>query len=259
MAPIPLFDISGPHTSVFCASNRSILPHPQVHPHSRFLQSTFPTLPHGHSWADLFSSPLNPDLFAHLAATGGLGPVASTSSSVPSSFVPPARSQHPFPLLDTYDSQQGHSDTPFNSPSYPSFRDQRNFATSPYHESKSRRPVMADVSLTIPGPAGAKPSGLNDAGRGIHDDIRAHSRRGSAGKVFCRGSALDASDRRTCQGPPSHRPTYQILMQRRLPITIPTPTSQLADQVPVSLHRCGCLLLRPRRSPASIRMPRFTL
>jgi len=167
----------------------------------------------------------------------------------------PSRAQHPFHLLNTYDSQQDLSDTPFNSPSYPSFRDQRNLVASPYGESKSRRPAMTDVSSTIHRPAGAKPSGLNDARRDIHDDIRAHSRRDSAGKVFCRGSALDVSNRRACQGPPSHRPTYQILMQHRLPITIPTPTSQLADQMPVSLHRCGCLPLHPRRSPACIRMP----
>ena len=118
---------------------------------------------------------------------------------------------------------------------------------------------MTDVSSTIPRPAGVKPNGMKDAKRDIHDDIRSHSRRGSAGTVFCRGSAFDASDRRACQGPPSHRPTYQILMQPRLPITIPTPTLQLADQTPASLHRCGCLLLPPRRFPTSSRMRRFNL
>lgn len=176
---------------------------------------------------------------------------------MPSGLVPPAHSQHPFPLLDAYD--QGHSETPFNSPVHPSFRDQRNLATSPYDELNSRRPVMTDVHSTIPRLAGAKPGGLKDAKRDIHDDIRAHSRRGSAGTVFCRGSTFDPSNRRACQGPPSHRPTYQILMQHRLPITIPTPTSQVADQMPASLHRCGCPRLRTRRSPSSIRMPHFPL
>lgn len=160
---------------------RRTVPHPQVHPHLRFLQC--------HSWADIFSSPLDPELFAHLAATGVLGPVASTSGSVPSNVVSPARSQPPFPLLDAY---EDHTDTPFISHPHPSqkvnFQDQRSLA-SPYDESKSRRPVMADVSSTIPRPACAKHNGLKDSKRDIHDDIRAHSRRGSAGKVFCRGSA----------------------------------------------------------------------
>lgn len=149
--------------------------------------SAFPTLPHGHNWADIFSSPLNPELFAHLAAAGVLGPVASTSSSVPSSIVSPARSQPPFPPLNAYDSQQGRSDTPFISPSHPSqkasFQGQRSLATSPYGEPKSRRPIMVDVSSTTPRPAGAKPTGLKDADRNIHDDIKAHSRRGSAGSA----------------------------------------------------------------------------
>ncbi|KAH9176426.1 hypothetical protein EDB89DRAFT_161418 [Lactarius sanguifluus] len=145
--------------------------------------SNFSALPQGHSWADIFSSPLNPELFAHLAATGVLGPVASTSGSVPSNVVSPARSQPPFPLLDAY---EDHTDTPFISHSHPSqkanFQDQRGLA-SPYDESKSRRPVMADVSSTIPRPACAKHNGLKDAKRDIHDDIRAHSRRGSAGSA----------------------------------------------------------------------------
>jgi hypothetical protein len=221
-------------------------------PHSRFLQSTFPTLPHGHNW-DMFSAPLNPDLFAHLAATGVLGPVASTSNG---NIV--SRSHPPLHLLDVYDSQQGHSDA-FISPSHPSFQDKRNLATSPYDESKTRRPIMADASATIPRSAGTKSSGLKDSKRDIHDDIRAHSRRGSAGKVFCKSSVLNVSNSEACQGPPSHRPTYQTLMQR-LPITIPTPISRLADQMRVFPHRCGCLRLHlPHRSPAFIRMPRFML
>ncbi|KAI9437758.1 hypothetical protein H4582DRAFT_1815298 [Lactarius indigo] len=174
-------------------SVRQTAPHPQVHLHLRFLQSSFSALPHGHSWADIFSSPLNPELFAHLAATGVLGPVASTSGSVPSNVVSPARSQPPFPLLDAY---EDHIDTPFISHPHPSQKanvhDQRSLA-SPYDESKSHRPVMAAVSSTIPRPAGANPNGLKGAKRDIHDDLRAHSRRGSAGKV-------------ACQGPPSHRP-----------------------------------------------------
>jgi hypothetical protein len=224
-------------------------------PHSRFVQSTFPTLPHGHSWSDVFSSPLNPDLFAHLAATGVLVPVASTSNgSIPS----PTRSQPPLHLLDVYDSQQGHCDPPFISPLHPSFQDKRNLATSPYDESKSRHPIMADASATIPRSAGTKSTALRDSKRDIHDDITAHSRRDSAGKVFCRCSVLDLPNCQACQGPPSHRATYQILMQR-LPITIPTPISQLADQMPVFLHHCGCLRLhRPRPSP-SIRMPHSML
>lgn len=221
-------------------------------PHLRFLQATFPTLPHGHNWADMFSAPLNPDLFAHLAATGVLGPVASTSNG---SIVSPTRSQPPLHLLHVYDSQQGHSDTQFISPSHPSL----NLATSPYDDSKTRRPIMADASTTIPRSAGTKSSGLKDSKCNIHDDIKAHSRRGSAGKVFCRSSVLDVSNSEACQGPPSHRPTYQTLMQR-LPITIPTPISRLADQMPVFLHRCGCLSLHlPRRFPAFIRMPRLML
>jgi hypothetical protein len=150
-------------------------------PHSRFLQSTFPTLPHGHSWADLFSSPLNPDLFAQLAATGVLGPAAGTSGGNLASHT---RSQPPFHLLDAYDSQQGHSGTPFISSSHPSFQDERNLATSPYDESKSCRLVMVDASSTIPRSTGAKSSSLKDSKRDINDDIRAHSRRGSAGECF---------------------------------------------------------------------------
>ena len=225
-------------------------------PHLRFLQSTFPTLPHGNNWADLFSSPLNPDLFAHLAATGVLGPVASTSNG---SLVSPTRSQHPLHLLDAYDSQQGHSDSAFISSSHPSFQRESSLATSPYDGSKSRRPVMADASSTMPRSTSAKFNGMKDSKRDIHDDVGAHSRRCSAGKVFCRSSVLDVSNRWACQGPPSHRHTYQILMQR-LPITMPMPISRLADQMPVFLRRCGCLRLhRPRRSLASIHMPRFIL
>lgn len=202
----------------------------------------------------MFSAPLNPDLFAHLAANGVLGPVASTSNG---NIASPTRSQPPLHLLDVYDSQQGHSDTSFISPSHPCFQDKRNLATLPYDESKTRRPIMADASATIPRSAGAKSSGMKDSKSDIHDDLRAHSRRGSAGKVFCRSSVLDVSNSETCQDPPSHRPTYQTLMQH-LPITIPTPMSRLADQMPVFLHRCGCLRLHlPRRSPAFIHMPRF--
>ncbi|KAI9442111.1 hypothetical protein H4582DRAFT_2109820 [Lactarius indigo] len=164
-------------------SVRQTAPHPQ---------SSFSALPHGHSWADIFSSPLNPELFAHLAATGVLGPVASTSGSVPSNVVSPARSQPPFPLLDAY---EDHIDTPFISHPHPSQKanvhDQRSLA-SPYDESKSHRPVMAAVSSTIPRPAGANPNGLKGAKRDIHDDLRAHSRRGSAGKGLS-GSAVSST------------------------------------------------------------------
>lgn len=185
MATVPLFDFSGPHNSVFRASNPS---NTSLISHSPSLQSTFPTLPHNHNWADMFSAPLNPDLFAHLAATGVLGPVASTSNG---SIASPTRSQQPpLHLLDVYDSQQGHSDTSFISPSHPCFQDKRNLATLPYDESKTRRPIMADASATIPRSAGAKSTGMKDSKPDIHDDIRAHSRRGSAGKVFCRNSVF---------------------------------------------------------------------
>jgi hypothetical protein len=185
MAPIPYLtspDLTTPY-SVRRTAQYSLIPH------SRFLQSTFPTLPHGHSWADLFSSPLNPDLFAHLAATGVLGPVASTSnvqSLYPDHNLRSTCWMFMIPNKVTL--------THFISPSHPSFQDKRNLATSPYDESKSRRPIMADASATIPRSAGAKSSGLKDSKRDIHDDIRAHSRRGSAGKVFCKSSVLECSN-----------------------------------------------------------------
>ncbi|KAI0305684.1 hypothetical protein B0F90DRAFT_1815267 [Multifurca ochricompacta] len=151
--------------------------------------SSIPPLPQGHDWANIFSSPLNPEIFAHLAATGVLGPVAGTSSSVPSNIASPARLQSSFPLLDPYDPQQGHSYNPSFASSSTSnqgsnVQDQASLAPSPYNKPKLRRSGAADISSTAPRTTGAKLNGLTNGKHVMHDaDVRAHSRQGSAGSA----------------------------------------------------------------------------
>lgn len=113
---------------------------------------------------NVFSSPLNPETFAQLAAAGMLGSVPGASSSVPSSNPPPPCPRPPFPSLDTRDSRQDHS--PFASPSHPYQR--------PEH-----------ISSSVPRTNGASHNGLSDGKHITHGgDISTHSRQGSSGKSF---------------------------------------------------------------------------
>ncbi|KAH9992571.1 hypothetical protein BJV77DRAFT_1067592 [Russula vinacea] len=125
--------------------------------------SSNPSLPHAQNW--MFSSPLNPEMFAHLAAAGVLGPIAGASSSVPSSSAPP-RLRPAYPSLDTHGSQQGlSSNTSFASPSHP--------YQKPNH-----------VSSSLPRMNGTSHNGLSDRKHITHDrDISTHSRQGSTGSA----------------------------------------------------------------------------
>lgn len=113
---------------------------------------------------DVFSSPLNPEMFAQLAAAGMLGSVPGASSAVPSSN-PQTSCQRPsFPSLDTLDSRQDHS--PFASPSHPYQR--------PEHTPSS-----------VPRTNGASHNGLSDVKHITHGGgVSTHSRQGSTGKSF---------------------------------------------------------------------------
>src|SRR6266852_8956209 len=112
---------------------------------------------------NVFSSPLNPEMFAQLAAAGMLGSVPGPSSSVPSSNPPPSCPRPSFPSLDIRDSRQDHS--PFASPSHPYQR--------PEHIS------------SVPRTNGASHNGLPDGKHIPHGgDISSHSRQGSTGKTF---------------------------------------------------------------------------
>jgi hypothetical protein len=114
---------------------------------------------------NIFSSPLNPEAFNHLAAAGMLGPIAGSSSSVPSSSAPPPRLRSSYSSLDTHESQQGHSsNTPFASPSHP--------YQKPNH-----------ISSSLPRINGTSHNGLPNGKHFTHDrDISTHSRQGSTGK-----------------------------------------------------------------------------
>ena len=113
---------------------------------------------------NVFSSPLNPAMFAQLAAAGVLGSVPGSSSSVPSSNPPPPGPRSSFPSLDTRDSRQDHS--PFASPSHPYQR--------PEH-----------ISSSVPRTNGASHNGLPNGKHITHGgDISTHSRQGSTGKTF---------------------------------------------------------------------------
>ena len=113
---------------------------------------------------NVFSSPLNPEMFAQLAAAGMLGSVPGAPSSVPSSNPPPPCPRPSFPSLDTRDSRQDHS--PFASPSHPYQR--------PEH-----------MSSSVPRTNGASRNGLPDGKHVTHGgDIGTHSRQGSTGKSF---------------------------------------------------------------------------
>jgi hypothetical protein len=111
---------------------------------------------------NVFSSPLNPEMFAQLAAAGMLGSVPGSSSSVPSSNPPPPCPRPSFPSLDTRDSRQDHS--PFASPSHPYQR--------PEH-----------ISSSVPRTDGVSHNGLPDGKHITHGgEISSHSRQDSTGK-----------------------------------------------------------------------------
>jgi hypothetical protein len=113
---------------------------------------------------NVFSSPLNPEMFAQLAAAGVLGSGPGASSSVPSSNPPPPCPRSSFPSLDTRDSRQDHS--PFASPSHPYQR--------PEH-----------ISPSVPPTNGTSHNGLPNRKHFTHGgDINTHSRQGSTGKSF---------------------------------------------------------------------------
>jgi hypothetical protein len=116
---------------------------------------------------NIFSSPLNPEMFAHLAAAGVLGSVPGASSSVPSSNAPPPRSRPSFPSLDPHDSQQDRSNNaPFASPSH--------LYQKPDH-----------ISSSVPRINGTSHNGLSNGKHITHDeDISTHSRQDSTGKSF---------------------------------------------------------------------------
>ncbi|KAI0266754.1 hypothetical protein BC834DRAFT_969276 [Gloeopeniophorella convolvens] len=141
---------------------------------------------HGHEWGNIFSSPLNPEMFAHLAATGVLGPIAGSSSSMPQSAAPPARLQPSFPLVDAHGLRQGHlANPPFPMPHQhqkASVQEYTVLPTTSYGRPKSHRMGPADVSSGLPRAAGTRLNGSVDGKHPVHDNAaRVHSRHGSAG------------------------------------------------------------------------------
>lgn len=125
--------------------------------------SANPSHPHGHNWMNVFSSPLNPEMFAQLAAAGVLGSVPGASNSVPSSNPPPPCPRSSLPSLDTRDSRLDHS--PFATPSHPYQR--------PEH-----------ISSSVPRTNGTSHNGLPDGKHITHGgDISTHSRQGSTGSA----------------------------------------------------------------------------
>lgn len=148
---------------------------------------------------DIFSSPLNPEMFAHPPVTSVLGPIAGASGSVPSSIGSYTRLQASFPSLDAHESPQDHSSSSsFASPSYPyqkpNFPDQANLASVPYGiKPKLRRLGMVDVSSSVPRSNGTNCNGLSDGKHHTHDrDVGTHSRQGSTGKLFVKKSPIFA-------------------------------------------------------------------
>lgn len=187
MGAITLFDIPGPHAFVSCTyPNRNFQPPFRLPVRRlRFVQSSIPPLPHGHNWVDVFSSPLNPEIFAQLAATGVLGPLTGSFGDLPPSIASHARSQPSIHLVDAHDSRQAS----FASPSYPyqklDFQDQASLASSPYDgKPKLRRPDAPNVSPQVPPLADAKHNGSLNGKRAMRGgDAGTHSRQDSAGKV----------------------------------------------------------------------------
>jgi hypothetical protein len=225
----------------------------------RPVQSTIPSLHHVHSWVDVLSSPLNPDMFAQLAAAGVLGPVAGASSSVPSSLASPARLRAPFPSLDAHNSRQSQSSTPsFATPSHPyqkpNIPDQPGLSSSPYGvKPKLPRPDVADLSSSIPLANGVSHNGLSGGGHITHDgNVSTHSRQGSSGNVIrLKNASFLPSYPSVRQGPPFRQHAYPRPTHRLL-VTMAIPMSQLADQMLAYPRRCGCLHLQHlRRHPAS--------
>jgi hypothetical protein len=192
MAAIARFDIPGARSSISCTyPNRTFHPLFRLSfPRLPFLQPSVPSLPHAHSWADALSSPLNPEMFAHLSATGVLGDIAGTLNSLPPTIASPAHLQPPFPLVDAHDSRQDNSsNSPFASPSHPyqkvDFQDHSCLASSPYDSKpKLRRPGVPDISPPAPLLADAKRNGLSDGKSAMRGGVvGTHSRQGSSGEV----------------------------------------------------------------------------
>ena len=205
---------------------------------SYVLQSSNPFLPHASSW---ISSPLDPEMFAHLAAAGMLGPTTGISSSVPSSSgAPPPRHRPSLSPLDTqHESQQGHSrNASFASPSHP--------YQKPNHIS------------SLSGINGRSHNGPPDGKRIARDgDISTHSRQGSTGKSFIK-ECLALSYPKTRQDPPFHQHTFRL--PTCLLVTIVIPIALLADQMLACPQRYGCPHLpHPRRHPTSNLTHRFML
>ena len=139
----------------------------------------------------MFSTPLNPQMFAHLATTGVLEPFAALSSGIPSCNPSPSRLLPSSPFLDVHDSQQGHSTNPsFASPPQPyqkvDLPDHASSAPSPYGtKPKFQRPGLAHISSSVPHINGTNHNGLPDRRHIEHGgDDNTHSRQGSAGNCL---------------------------------------------------------------------------
>ena len=142
---------------------------------------------------DIFSSPFNPQMFAHIANTGIMGSTTLTSSDMSSSNPSSTRPPSSFPPLDAHDSRQAHSNNAsFASPSHPylkpNFPDHASQALPQYGiKPRTQSPGMAHISPPVPRINGRSRNGLPD-GRHIahHGDGSTHSRQDSAGQIICK-------------------------------------------------------------------------
>ncbi|KAH9961238.1 hypothetical protein BC827DRAFT_333803 [Russula dissimulans] len=146
--------------------------------------SSIPSLSHTPDWFDIFSSPLNPEMFAHLATTGVLGPIAGTSNGLSSNVASPSRLQTSFPSQDAQGSQQDRPSDSFASPLHPYQKPiLSGHAALPSHgvKPKSRHPIITDISSPAVRTRNTSHNGLPD---GKHNgDVGTHSRQGSAGSA----------------------------------------------------------------------------
>jgi hypothetical protein len=137
---------------------------------------------------DFFSPPLNPQMFAHLATAGIMGPTTATSSDIPSSNPSSTRLPSSFPPLDAHDPRHAHSNHhSFASPSHPflkpNFPDHASPTLAQYGiKPKAQSPGMVHISNPLPRTNGTSRNGLPD-GRHItrRGGDSTHSRHGSAG------------------------------------------------------------------------------
>jgi hypothetical protein len=147
---------------------------------------------------DVFSSPLNPQMFAHLASTGILESITGPSSDIPSSNPSPARLLHSSSYLNAHDSQQGHlTNSSFASPAQPYQKvhlpGYASSAPSPYgiKQPKLQRTGMVDISSSLPHTNGTSHNGLpNGRHIGHGGDDNTHSRQGSTGRSFVKSASL---------------------------------------------------------------------